>query len=167
MGVELGVFCDWKLHLQKKHQILIGFIITILTAPERWDNPLLSHLMFNQIVWATFTPRVPSMLPRHGMIKPVLSLYSFLRPSCFLDCPADITRHNFGFVQRLHFCGRDLSMSSFSGSATCPAPASRQSSIFGSAPRPRTWRMASFAYTVSGTPFFVCLSVRPCTVVFH
>ena len=37
--------------------------------------------------WATFPPRVfSSMLLRHGtMIKPVLSLYSFLRPFCFLD----------------------------------------------------------------------------------
>lgn len=94
----------------------------------------------------------------HGMIKPVLSLYSFLRPSCFLD--RLITRHNFG----VHL--NDLSIDQFQWQRLSlrwlrrPPIKLIKSPYIPSDPsrRPRTWRTVSFAYTISRAPF-----LRPCS----
>jgi hypothetical protein len=89
----------------------------------------------------------------HGMIKPVLSLYSFLRTSCFLDwLPGRHHQAQF-WLSNVHL--HDLSMTSFALPSAFVVPANQVSSD--PSRRPRTWRMASFAYTVSRTP---CLSVN-------
>src|SRR5258707_15779426 len=106
--------------------------------------------MFNQKVWATFTPRVfPSTSPCHGMTKPVLSLYSFLRPSCFLNWVSCQHHQAPTWPSNAHLY--DSSTTSFKA-AVQPSlfPPIKYAGFALDAPRrPRTWRVASFAYTVS------------------
>lgn len=77
------LFCICK----RNHHILIDTMSLDSSSPPsrpHRDGKIQSSDILcssNQKVSATFTKRVI----RHGMIKPVLPLYSFLRPSCFLD----------------------------------------------------------------------------------
>ena len=59
------------------------------------------------------------MLLRHGTINPVLSLYSFLQPSCFLDLVP--CRHHQAqlWLPNVHLY--DLSMTGFSVGFAVPA----------------------------------------------
>ena len=94
-------------------------------GPREMGNPLLPTFScpIKKSGPRSQTRVLPSVLLRHSMINPVSSLYSFLRPSCFLDWARVPCRHHqaqFSVVQRT-FGLYDLSMTSFSGSALSSA----------------------------------------------